>query len=269
MYPHPSPIRHGLGHRARAVAVLVLTAVLLALGGGMAAAHVTVSSADAAPGGYGKITFRVPNESGTASTVALRIQVPTDTPLTSLRSQPVPGWTTTVTTTELDPPVQVGGEEVTEAVSVVEFRAGDGGGVGPGEFQEFALSGGPFPEAESLTFNTVQVYSDGTEAAWIEPTVAGQPEPERPAPVLSMAAASGTTTDAHGGGTTDGGGTGTDSGGTDPASATTTGTTPAAATDGDGNGTAVTALVIAVLGLLAGLAGLGLGLSARRRTVSG
>ena len=32
-----------------------------------AAAHVTVSSQDAAPGGYGKLTFRVPNESDTAS----------------------------------------------------------------------------------------------------------------------------------------------------------------------------------------------------------
>ena len=220
----------------------------------------TVSSTDAAPGGYGKITFRVPNESETASTVARRVQVRTDTSLTSLLSQPLPGWTTTVTTTALDPPVQVGGEEVTEAVSVVEFGAGDGGGIEPGEFQEFALSGGPFPEAESLTFNTVQAYSDGTEAAWIEPTVPGQPEPARPAPVLSLTAESGAATDAHGGETTTGAGTDTTSG-------TASGTATAAASDG--NGTAVTALVIAVLGLLAGLAGLGLGLAARRRTVSG
>lgn len=231
----------------------------------MASAHVTVSSSDAAPGGYGKISFRVPNESETASTVAVRVQVPTDTPLTSLRSQPVPGWTTTVTTAELDPPVEVGGEEVTEAVSVVEFRAEDGGGIAPGEFQEFSLSGGPFPEAESLTFNTVQVYSDGTEAAWIEPTVPGQPEPERPAPVLSLTAGSGAAADAHGGTST---GAGTDAG-SGTTTDTATGGTTAAAPDGDGNGTAVTALVIAVLGLLAGLAGLGLGLSARRRTVSG
>jgi uncharacterized protein YcnI len=243
--------------RTRAAAVLALTAVLLAVGGGVASAHVTVSSADAAPGGYGKVVFRVPNESDTASTVALRVQVPTDTPLTSLRSQPVPGWTTTLTTTELDPPVEVNGEEVTQAVSVVEFRAEGGEGIAPGEFQEFALSGGPFPEADSLTFNTVQVYSDGTEAAWIEPTVPGQPEPERPAPVLSLTAEDGTVTDAHGG----------DSAQT--ATGTTADTTSAAAPADGGNGTAVTALVVAVIGLLAGLAGLALGLSARRRTVSG
>jgi uncharacterized protein YcnI len=254
--PHLPRSSRRRGRRTRTAVVLALAAVLVALSGGVASAHVTVSSADAAPGGYGKITFRVPNESDAASTVALRIQVPTDTPLTSLRAQPVPGWTVTLTSTQLDPPVQVGDEQVTEAVSVVEFRAQPGGGIAPGQFQEFALSGGPFPDTESLTFNAVQVYSDGTESAWIEPTVEGQPEPQRPAPVLTLAAADGATTDAHGGTTSDGS-TGT--------------TTPesAADSDGGGNGTAVAALVVAVLGLLAGLAGLGLGLAARRRTVSG
>ena len=243
----------------RTAVVLALTAGLVALSGGVASAHVTVSSADAAPGGYGKITFRVPNESDVASTVALRIQVPTDTPLTSLRAQPVPGWTVGLTTAQLDPPVQVGDEQVTQAVSVVEFRADPGGGIAPGQFQEFALSGGPFPDTGSLTFNAVQTYSDGTEAAWIEPTVEGQPEPERPAPVLSLTGSDGAATDAHGGTTGDDA----------TVSTGTTGTAEAAATQDAGNGTAVAALVVAVLALVAGLAGLGLGLAARRRTVSG
>ena len=254
--------------RVRSAVVLTLTAGLVALSGGVAAAHVTVSSADAAPGGYGKLTFRVPNESDVASTVALRIQVPTDTPLTSLRAQPVPGWTVTLTSAQLDPPVQAGGEQVTEAVSVVEFRAGPGGGIAPGQFQEFALSGGPFPEADQLTFNAVQVYSDGSEAAWIEPTVAGQPEPQRPAPVLSLAGPDTATTDGHGGtGGTGGGTTGDPAAGSTGGSAGAAETGTAADEDG-GNGTAVAALVVAVLGLLAGLAGLGLGLAARRRTVA-
>jgi len=218
---------------------------LLVLGTGTASAHVTVGSADAAPGGYGKITFRVPNESDAASTVALRIQVPTDTPLASLRAQPVPGWTDILTTSAIDPPVQVGGDSVDTAVSVVEFRADPGGGIAPGQFQEFALSGGPFPDAASLTFNAVQVYSDGSEAAWIEPTVEGQAEPEHPAPVLTLTAAGAAPVPAD----------------ARPPAATTS-------TADDGHGTAVTALVLAVLGLLAGLGGLALGISARRRTVA-
>jgi uncharacterized protein YcnI len=231
-----------LSRAARRLALLTVAALAgsLALGAGVASAHVTVASTDAASGGYGKITFRVPNESDAASTVALRVQLPTDTPLTSLRAQPVPGWTTTLTPVTLDPPVEVHGETVDTAVSVVEFRAVAGGGIAPGEFQEFALSGGPFPDADSLTFNAVQTYSDGSEAAWIEPTVAGQAEPQHPAPVLSL-----TSADAAPG----------------------AGMPVAEVADG-GNGTAVTALVLAVLGLLAGLGGLALGLAARRRTVA-
>ena len=55
--------------------------------------HVSVSSSDAAPGGYGKITFREPDESDTAGTVSLRIQIPQEAAMASLRVQPVPGWT--------------------------------------------------------------------------------------------------------------------------------------------------------------------------------
>jgi uncharacterized protein YcnI len=232
--------------------VLLAVAGLVLAGTGVASAHVTVSSADAAAGGYGKVTFRVPNESDAASTVGLRIQVPTDTPLASLRAQPVPGWTVSLTTVTLDPPVTTDdGSTIDTAVSVVEYRADAGGGIAPGQFQEFALSGGPFPDAGQLVFNAVQTYSDGSEAAWIEPTVDGQPEPEHPAPVLTLTAAE-AGTDAHGG-----------------TAGTTSADEPAATSDDDGSDTTATiALVLAVLGLLAGLAGLVLGLTARRRTVS-
>ena len=220
---------------------------LLVAGTGIAAAHVTVSSANAAPGGFGKVTFSVPNESDAASTVGLRIQLPTDTPLTSVRAQPVPGWTVALTTVTLDPPATSDdGDTITSTVSVVEYRADAGGGIAPGEFQEFALSGGPFPDTDALTFNVVQSYSDGTETAWIDPTVPGQPEPEHPAPVLTL---TGTAADGHGA-SSDGG------------------TATAAASDDDGDTTATIALVLGALGLLAGLAGLFLGLTARRRTVS-
>ena len=70
----------------RRLAIVTTTTVagVLALGVGSASAHVGVSSTDAAPGGEGKVTFRVPDESDTASTVSLRIQLPTKTPLASV-----------------------------------------------------------------------------------------------------------------------------------------------------------------------------------------
>src|SRR4051794_4920846 len=179
---------------ARLGVVVAATASLLALGAGIASAHVSVSSPDATAGGFGKIVFRVPNESDTASTVRIRIQLPPDSPFASVSTQPVPGWTTTLTRTQLDPPAKDDdGNEVTEAVSVVDYVADAGSGIGPGQFQEVALSVGPFPDADSLSFGVVQAYSDGTESAWIDPTVEGQAEPEHPAPVLSLAAADGSS----------------------------------------------------------------------------
>jgi uncharacterized protein YcnI len=235
--------------RSRAAVVLATTAAALAVSVGVAStasAHVTVSSTDAAPGGFGKLTFRVPNESDTASTVAVRIQVPEDSALAFLQVQPVPGWTVALTNSELAEPVESEGEEISSYVSVVEFRADGGGGIAPGQFQEFALSGGPFPDdADQLSFPVVQSYSDGTETAWIDPTVEGQPEPESPAPVLALTGSSSTGE-----------------------SGDSAGTSTAAEVEDDGpSGVAVTALVLAVLGLLAGLGGLALGLAARRRTV--
>jgi periplasmic copper chaperone A len=225
------------------------TAVLTALAAsvvlaGAASAHVTVSSLDAAPGGYGKVTFRVPNESDTASTVGLRIQVPQEAAMTSFRTQPVPGWTVTLTTSDLDEPLQFQGEEISSYVSVIEFRADAGGGIAPGEFQEFALSGGPFPEVDELAFPAVQLYSDGNESAWIEPTVEGQKEPERPAPVLTL------TTEA----------------GADPTTAADEADHSHAAAAESSPG--ALALFLAILALLVAVGGVVLGWRANRRTVS-
>jgi periplasmic copper chaperone A len=226
---------------ARATAVLAAVLVSLVALAAAASAHVSVSSADAAPGGFGKLTFRVPNESDTASTVGLRIQIPEEAALASMSVLPVDGWKVTTTTSNLPEPAQTDeGQEISTYVSVVEFRAEDGGGIAPGEFQEFSLSGGPFPDVDTVSFPTVQTYSDGTESAWIEPTV-GDQEPEFPAPTLSLTAA---------------------------ASEAGPAADPATSTDDGGNGTAVTALVVSLVALVAGLAALALGWMARRRTVS-
>ena len=227
-------------------AAVVLLAGLAALVGvaSAASAHVTVSSQDASPGGFGKFTFRVPNESDTASTISVRVQIPEEAAMAFLSVQPVAGWTVTTTTTDLEEPIRAEGQEIGSYASVVEFRADAGGGIGPGEFQEFALSGGPFPDAESIAFPAVQTYSDGTESAWIEPTVDGQAEPEHPAPVLSL-----TVDTAAEGGTT---------------------VEPATTDDSDeaSSAPAGLALFLAILALLVAIVAAVLGWRATRRTVS-
>ncbi|MGR6967858.1 YcnI family protein [Geodermatophilus sp. URMC 61] len=245
--------------RLGVVVLALLTALSAALAGaGAASAHVGVSSTDAAAGGFGKLTFRVPTESDTASTVALRISIPEESAMASLRAQPVPGWTVSMTTSALATPLESHGEQVTGYVSVVEFRAADGGGIRPGEFQEFALSGGPFPEAGQLSFPTVQTYGDGTESAWIEPTVEGQAEPEHPAPVLTLTEATAGTDDAA---------ATTAVGATHDATGTATDTAATGTGHGDTDPGAM-ALFVSILALFTGVAGIVVGWRAGRRTVS-
>jgi uncharacterized protein YcnI len=226
--------------------LLATTAAVLALGIGSASAHVSVSSTDAAAGGFGELTFRVPTESDTASTTSLRVQLPTDSPIANVSIKPVPGWTAATSTTPLDPPVtDDDGNQVTEAISQITWTAGAGAGIKPGEYQTFSISVGPLPDTDSLVLPTIQGYDDGSEVSWIDPTVKGQPEPEHPAPTLSLASSSGSAE-----------------------ASTVSSRSSADSADSGPSGVAVTALVLAIIGVLAGLGALALALTSRRRNTA-
>jgi uncharacterized protein YcnI len=168
---------------AGALAVVVLTAV-------PAAAHVTVSSPDATPGGFGKLVLRVPTESDAASTTKVQVQLPADAPFAFVSTKPHRGWTVATTERKLAHPITAEGFTLSKTVATVTWTAsGASAGIGPGEFDEFELSLGPFPsDVDTLSFSTTQTYSDGTVVTWDQPSVAGQDEPENPAPTLELAA---------------------------------------------------------------------------------
>ncbi len=154
-----------------------------------AAAHVTVSSSNAAAGGYAKVTFRVPNESDTDSTTKVEVNLPADAPVASVSVRPVPGWTAVAVKSKLAKPLEAHGTQITEAVSKITWTAQSAAAIKPGEFQEFDVSMGPLPQTEQMVFKSLQTYSDGTVVRWIdEPTTDGT-EPESPAPVLKLVAA--------------------------------------------------------------------------------
>lgn len=177
--------------------VLVLGTVaafagLIALAGA-ACAHVTVDSPGATQGGYAVLTFRVPTESDTASTTGVKVQLPPDSPLASVLMQPHPGWTGTAVKAKLATPIKSDDGDVTEAVTEIDWKA-TAGGIAPGQFDQFMLSVGPLPKRDSMTFKVIQTYSDGKQVAWIEvPAEGSTAEPEHPAPVLKLAAATGET----------------------------------------------------------------------------
>jgi periplasmic copper chaperone A len=181
--------------RRRVAAVAALACGALAAGvllASSASAHVKVSGIDAVQGGSGVITFRVPSESATASTTRLLITFPAATPFTSVDVQPKAGWQATVTKKPLATPRKDDdGDLITEYVAQVDFKADNAAaGIPAGEFDMFNLSVGPFPKTASMSFSALQTYSDGTIVNWDEQSANGA-EPEHPAPVLQLAAASG------------------------------------------------------------------------------
>jgi uncharacterized protein YcnI len=151
----------------RALSTGLLVAVLVGAGAGTASAHVEVS-APGAVAGTGPVTlvFTAAAESATGI-AALRTQLPEGiAPDVTLASGP-PGWALTATADgfEVGGPALAPGTDAEYAVTVARLPAG----------------------VTELAFPTVQRYADGSEEAWIEPAVAGAPEPRLPAPVLTVA----------------------------------------------------------------------------------
>lgn len=176
--------------RRRAAATGLLVGALVLAPALAASAHVRVSADDPTAGGYSVLTFRVPNESDTAGTTVVAVDLPTETPLSSVSVEPVPGWSAEVVRGDLPEPVALEGGEITEAPLSVTWTADPGVQIGPGEFQRFAISVGPLPEeGTDVVLPATQTYSDGEVVAWDEPVVEGEEEPERPAPVITTVAA--------------------------------------------------------------------------------
>ena len=184
--------RVGLGIGAAVATMLALPAV--------ASAHVTVQPGAVEGGGFSVVSFRVPNERDDASTTQLRVTLPKDQPIGSVQTTPVAGWKITTATRQLDKPIDMFGEQLDTVISEVTWTATDGG-IGPGQFQDFAVSIGQLPESGELVFNTLQTYSNGEKVNWNQVSADPAVEPERPAPILTIKPAA---TDGGSGATDDG-----------------------------------------------------------------
>ncbi|WP_030685570.1 YcnI family protein [Streptomyces globisporus] len=224
---------------------------------GTAFAHVSVQpQGEAAKGGYATVNIKVPNERDNASTVKLEVNFPLDHPLASVMPQPVPGWKAEVTKSKLDKPLELHGKKINEAVSKVTWTA-DGSKIGPGQFQQFPLSLGRLPEdTDELVLKAIQTYDNKEVVRWIEEQKEGAEEPENPAPVLKLSAAS---EDHHGGAAPSASAETDEKAGHDDKTAGHQETASASST------TDTTARVLGVIGILAGVAGVAFGVLAGRR----
>jgi uncharacterized protein len=160
------------------VLIGTLVVAMTVLSAGAAGAHVAVTPSTAPKGGFEILSFSVPNEKDDANTVGLEVEFPAKYPIPSVRVKPMTGWTIEVTKTG-------------DAVSTVTWTATDGG-LTPGQFDLFTVSAGPLPtNTKKLELAAVQTYSDGDVVSWSEPAVKGAPEPEHPAPTLTLTKSSG------------------------------------------------------------------------------
>jgi periplasmic copper chaperone A len=197
-----------------------------------AVAHVTLQPEETPAGGFTRLDVRVPNERDNATTTKVDVRFPPGFLFVSY--EPVPGWDAKITMRKLDKPVEQFGEQISEEVGRVTFTGdGETGVIRPGEFQDFGLSVGvPDKAGSTISFPSLQTYSNGEVVRWI-----GPPDSEEPAPQVKLTAA-----EAEGGAA-------------EPAAQQQ----PPADGDGDDGGSdtlAIIALIVGIAGLAAGLASL-------------
>lgn len=161
---------HASGRRRTALALPAALGILLATAA-PAAAHIDVT-ADGAQAGAGPVTlsFSAAAESDSVGIAGVKTQLPAGISPADVALAGAPaGWVLTPTTDGFEiagPPIE------------------------PGVAAEYSVTVAQLPVgATELVFPTIQRYADGREDAWIEPAVEGAPEPQQPAPTLTVAPA--------------------------------------------------------------------------------
>jgi uncharacterized protein YcnI len=151
----------------------------------VASAHVTVSPSSLPQGTDDAIlTFRVPNESQNASVTGLRVEFPLSHPIVVLSPQAGSGWKTTLRTERLTKPITTDDGTFTSTVAEIDWS---GGSIPVGQFGEFNVLAQGIPTGTNeLVFKAIQLYSDGTDVAWIQVPDKAVPDPPHPAPILIL-----------------------------------------------------------------------------------
>jgi uncharacterized protein len=220
----------------------------------LAAAHVSLHPNEVPAGSFATLDVRVPGEQSGAYADKVDTLLPPG--FTEVNMQNVPGWTVKEITKNVSPPIQTDSGPVSQEISEVIWT-GDRtplGRIDNNYFVQFPLQL-TIPDnlaGKSLAFKTLEYYSNGQVARWI-----GPPSADFPAPTINITAKGGVLQDVAGG-----------EAGPVPgfvptgAASSSPATTVTAPSGRASKGLAITALIVGVLGLLAGVGGLA---AARRR----
>lgn len=204
-----------------------------------AAAHVTIQPGEWEPGAFATLAVRVPNERDDAETTSVTVQFPEE--ILTARFKPHPLCEREVQMEELAEPV----EDITERIVSVTWTCDPA--IPADGFDEFGISlrvPEDAAEGDELLFPTQQVYSSGEEVGWVDP----DPDGDSPAPRITVVAP--------------------EEEAEEPAATTEEeAAVPAVSTGGgDDDGMATVAIILAIVGLAAGLIALGVALFRKPRT---
>jgi periplasmic copper chaperone A len=212
-----------------------------------AGAHISLHPNEIPAGAFVTLNVRVPGEQPGAYAYKVVMQMPPG--FTDVDVENIPGWTAQETITTLKKPLQTPDGPVNQVVSQVSWT-GDRSTIGRlenGYFTQFPLDI-TIPSnlaGKSLTFKTVEFYSNGQNAYWI-----GSPSATFPAPTVNITKAGGVIEDVAG-----------NEAGPLPGFVPTGQTAAAVTSTGGSNTLAIVAVVLAALALVLS----GANLAKRRR----
>jgi uncharacterized protein YcnI len=145
-----------------------------------AAAHVSPSPSSAAAGSRTIVGFTIGHGCDGSPTKSVSLKVPDG--INSAKPKVKAGWKITVTKQKLDQPIKGAHGDITSRVDTITWT---GGTVRDDEFDTFEVRFGMPEKVGTVAFPIVQTCAKGVNR-WIEPIVKGQPEPESPAPVVTI-----------------------------------------------------------------------------------
>jgi uncharacterized protein YcnI len=166
----------------RIAAVLATASLGLLVSAAPALGHVTANPGKAEAGGYSYHAFRVGHACEGSPTTKVSVSIPDG--VVSVKPQEVAGWTIAITRGPITPYEQHR-EKVSEGVKEVSWT---GGPLPDDHMQQFGISMKlPDKAGQTIHFPTVQTCKQGVNR-WIDIPVAGQSEPETPAPGIELLA---------------------------------------------------------------------------------
>jgi uncharacterized protein YcnI len=228
--------------RAKTIAVLVAAGALHSPAGALA--HISIHPNTIPAGAFATIDVRVPGERQDAYVKKVDVLFPSG--FTGVGYEDVPGWSVHVIERKLAKPIVQGGESIDAEVSQVVWTwTGPLGKIADGQFVQLPLSLAIPTDAsgKALEFRTVQSYSNGQTVHWIDPSL----QAEHPSPRINVTAKGGVIEDVAGDEAgPQAGQAGAGVGASAPVSAVTR------SDGGASKGLAIAALILGVLGLLAG-----------------